>query len=259
MVFVQKECYKYLDEINEAVLRQIPINKTARGNLVLDVGCGTGALSEAIQNKGYKVWGIELNKEAAEIATKRITKVINLDLRDTALIRAEIKDMLFDYLVFADILEHLYDPLRVLKEYLAFLKTGGFVLVSLPNTVAWINRIMFLLGRFEYTETGIMDNDHIRFFTFKTAKILVKSAGCSVVKVDYIPYFVRVFHPAIRRFLLKNKNLDNINRGLLLDSAIYKWYTRYINPIEYFLGYFFKSLFAFKMVIIGKKYSNGAV
>lgn len=57
--------HKYLEEINDAILRQIPINTTHNKPMVLDIGCGKGALSEAIQNKGYIVWGIELNEEAA--------------------------------------------------------------------------------------------------------------------------------------------------------------------------------------------------
>ncbi len=251
--YSRKGKHKYLEEINDAILRQIPINTTHNKRMVLDVGCGMGALAEAIQNKGYIVWGIDLNEEATQIAAKRIEKIINVDLTDITSIKAEIGNQCFDYLVFADILEHIYDPSNILKEYLALLRNGGYVLVSLPNTVAWTNRIKFLLGKFEYADTGIMDRDHIRFFTFKTAKRLVTSAGCSVIKVDYIPYFVRIAQPIFKKILLKGKKAEDTDRRQLLDSPYYKWYMKYINPIEYFLGYFCKSLFAFKMIIVGKK------
>ena len=253
MFYPHKEKHKYLEEINDAILRQIPNNTTDNKSMVLDVGCGMGALSEAIQNKGHIVWGIDLNEEAAQIAAKRIAKVINDDLTDITSIKSEIGNQKFDYLVFADILEHIYDPTNILKEYLAFLKDGGYVLISLPNTVAWTNRIKFLLGKFEYADTGIMDRDHIRFFTLKTAKNLVTSAGCSVIKIDYIPYFIRIAQPIFKKFLLKGKNAKDTNRRQLLDSPYYRLYMRYINPVEYFLGYFWKSLFAFKMIIVGKK------
>lgn len=257
MVPAQKESYKYLEELNEAVLRQVPLNKTSSRITILDVGCGTAALSEAIEDKGYAVCGIELNQEAAEIAAGRITRVVNANLTDITFIKTKLKDELFDYVIFADVLEHLYEPARILKEYLTFLKPGGLVVVSVPNTVAWSQRIMFLLGRFEYSDTGIMDKDHIRFFTFKTAKDLVRSAGCSVVGVDYIPYFVRIAQPVIKKFLLKGKLVDNGKRRTLIDSPYYKWYMRYINPIEYFLGYFCKTLFAFKLIIVGRKLPQG--
>jgi 2-polyprenyl-3-methyl-5-hydroxy-6-metoxy-1,4-benzoquinol methylase len=250
---IKKGKHKYLEEINDAILRQIPINTTNNISMVLDVGCGMGALAEAMQNKGYIVWGIDINEEAAQIAAERIAKVINADLTDIASIKEEIGNQCFDYLVFADILEHTYDPLTILKEYLTFLNDDGHVLVSLPNTVAWTKRIKFLLGKFEYTDTGIMDRDHIRFFTFKTAKRLVTSAGYSVVKVDYVPYFIRIAQPIIKKILLKGEKAEDTDRRQLLDSPYYRWYMKYINPVEYILGYFCKSLFAFKMIIVGKK------
>jgi len=250
--YLQNKNYKYFDEINEAILRQFPLNRS-NNCMALDVGCGTGVLSEAIKNKGYAVWGIELNEEAAQIARERITRVINADLTDIASVKQKIGDKLFDYIIFSDILEHIYDPLTALKEYSVFLKDEGLVLVSLPNTVAWFNRILFLFGRFEYTDTGIMDCGHIRFFTLKTAKRMVKEAGYTILKVDYMPYIVRVIEPIAKKILLKGRKAKDTDRRLLMDSPYYRWYMKYIYPVEYVLGYFFKSLFAFKMVIVARK------
>lgn len=246
--------YKYFEEVNEAVLRQIPLNKSCQRNLILDVGCGMGALSEAIQEKGYRVWGIELNKEAAAVCQKRITRSINIDLTRLDSVEKEIGGELFDYIIFADILEHLHDePSFMLKYYLRFLKNDGRIIVSLPNVLVWSNRVMFLLGRFEYTDAGIMDRNHIRFYTLKSAKRLIKSCGCSVIRTDYIPYFTRVAQPLFKKLLLRNKKPQEMDKKELMESPYYKWYMKYINPIEYCLGYPFKSIFAFKMIIVGKK------
>lgn len=254
---VKKERYKYLDEINEAVLRQFSFLKTENKVSVLDVGCGTGVLSEAIQKRGYEVSGIELNPEAAKEASQRINKVINADLSDIAQVKGKIGYQIFDYIIFADILEHIYaHPLSVLQDYLNFLKDSGYVIISFPNTVAWLNRIMFLFGRFDYTDTGIMDKDHVRFFTLNSAKRLIKDAGCRIVKIDYIPYFIRALQPLIKKILLAGKKEEEINRHMLLDMPLYQFYMRYLNPIEYCLGYCFKGLFAFKIVIVAKK-ANG--
>ena len=252
MEYLQKKSYKYQEEINIAILRQLPKN-TGKKEFVLDVGSGMGALSAAIQNKGYSVWAIEINQAAAEVAVQRITKVINADLTDIKHIQSEIGNQKFEFLIFADILEHLYDPLSVLKEYLKLLKDEGYLLVSLPNIVVWWNRILFLLGRFEYTETGIMDKGHIRFFSFKTAKKLVEEAGCCVVRTDYVPFFVRVFEPLVKKFLLKGITPESSNKRDLIDSPYYKWYIKYVYPIEYYLGFFCKPLFAFKMVLVARK------
>src|SRR5262249_58712495 len=84
----------------------------------------------------------------------------------------------FDGLVLSDVLEHVYDPRTVLEQYLRFVKPGGRVFVSVPNAVVWTNRLMLLLGQVRYTDTGVMDRTHIRFFTFAAARELVAASGC---------------------------------------------------------------------------------
>lgn len=253
MIRVHEHRYEYMEEINKEILRQIPYNKAQSPAMVLDVGCGSGALSKAIQDKGYSVWGIESNKEAAAKADGRIHKVINADLTEVTLVKQEIGQKVFDYIVFSDVLEHVYDPFSIIKEYLVFLKRGGFILVSVPNAVAWTNRLKFLFGRFEYSDTGIMDRTHIRFFTFRTSKLLVKAAGCTIVRVDYSPYFLRVFLWLIKRIYTRGQDVHETDRRQLIDSQSYKWYVKYIYPVEYCVGYLCRSLFAFRIIIVGRK------
>ncbi len=251
MIYVHEKRYEYMEEINHGIIKQIPRNNTEDVITVLDVGCGGGALSDEIKKKGYIVWGIENNKNAALKAAKRIHKVINHDLTDYSVIKSEIKNQKFDYIILSDVLEHVYDPFSVLREYMTFLKDHGFLLVSVPNTVVWTNRISFLLGYFDYSDTGVMDRTHIRFFTFKTIINLVKVAGCSIVKVDYTPYFIRVLLPVIKKIFLAKKN--NNDTYELIDSPFYKIYMKYIYPLEYYAGYFLKTLFAFRIIIVGRK------
>jgi len=69
-------------------------------------------------------------------------------------------------------LEHLRNPWRVLEETQQLLKSEGYIVVSIPNIAHGAIRLALLQGRFEYTELGILDNTHLRFFTRKTVEQL---------------------------------------------------------------------------------------
>jgi 2-polyprenyl-3-methyl-5-hydroxy-6-metoxy-1,4-benzoquinol methylase len=244
--------YLYQDEINFGVLNQIP-DAANSSLIVLDVGCGTAALSAAIEKKGYSVWGIEKSEDAARIARPRIANVISADSTDFETVLELLGEQRFDFIVFSDILEHLVDPFSVLKFYLSFLNQGGYLIVSVPNAVVWTNRFSFLFGRFEYRDSGVMDRTHLRFFTFRSAKRLVRFAGCNIVKVDYTPYLIRAFLPIIKKFMNTGGAKEGTNRRELIDSPMYSYYIKLIYPVEYVLLKWWKSLFAFRIIIVGSK------
>lgn len=107
MFDLTKKNYCYFEEINDGVLRFIPPTADQAKPTVLDVGCGTGVLGEAIGRRGYQVWGIEENPEAALTAKSRLSAVIEGDLTDFEGITKQIGDRQFDYLILSDVLEHL--------------------------------------------------------------------------------------------------------------------------------------------------------
>lgn len=242
----------YLDEINMGVLKQIPDTKD-KGIVVLDVGCGTAALSAEIEKKGYTVWGIEKSEAATRIAQRRITNVISSDSTDFETVIELLGEQRFDFMIFSDILEHLVDPFLVLKFYLSFLNQGGKLIVSVPNAVVWTNRLSFLFGRFQYRDYGVMDRTHLRFFTFHTAKRLIQAAGIDIVTVDYTPYMVRAFLPIIKKFMNTDAAREDSDRRTLIDSPMYSLYLKLVYPTEYILMKWWKSLFAFRIIIVGQK------
>jgi SAM-dependent methyltransferase len=143
---------------------------------VLEVGCSGGGTLATITNiwKNSCVKGVEIVPEIAEIAQNRGLDVICCNIEDTHL---PYEEESFDYTILADVLEHLREPEEALKELLPYLKKGGSVLCSLPNIqhVTIINNLM--KGKFEYTDSGILDRTHIRFFTLHSIKELFTNAG----------------------------------------------------------------------------------
>ncbi|CAN5548490.1 hypothetical protein BH10PLA1_BH10PLA1_08030 [soil metagenome] len=96
---------------------------------------------------------------------------------------AQLPDGTYDAIVCADVLEHLPDPLSVLKQLVKAAKPGATFLISLPNVAHFAARLMLLAGRFPKMERGILDRTHLQFFTRDTAADLLKSAG---LKIEHI-------------------------------------------------------------------------
>ncbi len=154
------------------------------GKKVLDVGCASGYLAGRFKRNGCFVVGIEVDPEAAEEAKGNCDVVINGDVEQLA--QSTFAGESFDVIVYADILEHLRHPEVVLRLQRRWLSRKGFVIVSLPN-VAFIGiRLRLLLGQFYYTDVGILDRTHLRFYTLKTARALLSGSGYYITKIETV-------------------------------------------------------------------------
>lgn len=250
-MFTNDDSYPYLEEINEGILRHVPSTQASPRPALLDVGCGQGALAGEIATRGYEVWGIEQSEFAATRAAKKIDYVIQADLTDREAVAIEIGGKRFDRIVFSDVLEHVYDPLTVLRSYMDYLKPGGQVLISLPNVVNWHTRLAVLFGRFNYQDSGVMDRTHIRFFTFATARKMVEAAGLSVQRADYTPLIVRALLPLAKKMLARRGDADGpADPRAIIDSPLYRAYMRFVYPLEYRVGSLRRPLFAFRIILV---------
>jgi len=140
----------------------------------LEAGCACGATLLKIKNifKKANLFGIELNPAAADIAG-RFASVTVSDIENSSF---DYPKKFFNYVILADILEHLKSPwdfLSVIKEYLV---DGGSILSSIPNVmhISVINQL--LKGHWKYTDAGILDKTHLRFFTLDA--IIDMFSGC---------------------------------------------------------------------------------
>lgn len=175
----------YYQGINNTLLGMVPSNVKQ----VLDIGCGEGNLGAAIKTEtSAYVAGVELFSSAAEIAATRLDEVIvgnieNVDPSDLAFTRNQ-----FDAIMFGDVLEHLINPAYVLKKVKTLLSNNGCVLASIPN-VGHITIIESLLaGLWTYTDAGLLDKTHYRFFTRREIVMLFESSGYVVENLMIIPF-----------------------------------------------------------------------
>jgi methionine biosynthesis protein MetW len=150
------------------------IDAVPDGSRVLDVGCASGYLAEALQrDKDCQVTGLEYDPRAVEDARARgvDARCVNLDVDP-------IDGDGYDVVIFADVLEHLREPARVLESVHA----APLVLVSLPNVAHWTARRQLLWGRWPNDDHGIFDRTHLHFFTRDSAHALARGAGYAVAQ-----------------------------------------------------------------------------
>lgn len=151
---------------------------------VLDVGCATGYLGEALIARGCRVSGVEIDAEAAGRAAKLFDEVLVADLVDVDLV-AHFGAGSFDVVVLGDVLEHMVDPDRLLRHVVGLLAPGGSVVISTPNVTHGSLRLALLQGRWRYTDLGLLDRTHVRFFDRRGLLALIEGAG--LVATDVRP------------------------------------------------------------------------
>jgi SAM-dependent methyltransferase len=141
---------------------------------VLDVGCWAGATGRLLaRERGASVDGVEPDPDMAGIAQGHYRRVFSDTVEQTLRGELAADSATYDALLFLDVLEHLVDPWNVLRESHRLLRPGGSIFVSLPNVAYWSVRKELALGRWRYTESGLLDRTHLRFFTAETARELL--------------------------------------------------------------------------------------
>lgn len=161
------------------------LNNIAPGTRVLELGCAHGRMTRYMKEVlGCSVDIIELDEEAGTMAANWANKSFAANLEDLD-IWQELKDVDckdYDYIIFADVLEHLHDPKRILTSSKQLLKSGGSIWISIPN-VGYNGVVLDLLcENFIYRNTGIMDSTHLKFFSLNSLCELVKDCGLGLVQ-----------------------------------------------------------------------------
>lgn len=153
---------------------------------VLDVGCSTGFLARALVGElGCTVAGVESDPEAADKARDVVDPLVVGDL-DTLDLTAELGAGSVDVVVFGDVLEHLRDPVRTLRQARGLLAPGGFVVISIPNVAHGDLALSLLLGEWTYRPLGLLDSTHLRFFTYAGLQRLAAEGGFALAETRRI-------------------------------------------------------------------------
>jgi len=180
----KKYLYNITDDPNHSAFKILALLN--QGQEVLEVGCASGSQTRYLKEAlACRVTGIEIDKTAAEDARPHCENLIvgNIENLDLAI---NLGDKRFDVVIFADVLEHLYDPTETLRKVRPFIKEEGYLIASIPNiahaAICW----ELAHGRFDYQRYGLLDNTHIRFFTKKNVMKLLNEAGYTITLWDRV-------------------------------------------------------------------------
>lgn len=179
------------EAVNQSVLLRVP--KTAKR--LLDIGCGTGGLGGKIKESiSCEVVGLTDSEAELLVASKMLDNVLLCNLNK---FNSETLGK-FDCIICSHILEHLYQSEKLLYSLHKNMNKTSVMIVALPNVLYWKQRWQFIRGRFRYTDGGLMDRTHFRFFDWQTAHELLENSGYTVLESEADGCFPL---PFIRRIL----------------------------------------------------------
>lgn len=194
---VSKEEEKMLNILSE--YKKSLGNKSLK---VLDIGCGSGRIGKKIQDLGNQVTGLDFSEEAVKKASENgiSAKKANLDEGIPEI------DNTYDAVWAGDIIEHVFDPIGLLKESFRVLKKDGIILITIPSDVGIVSRIKMLFG-ISHQEQMYMTSGfykHHTFFTPRLIRFMLKKSG----------FHIEEFH----KILILGKNRYQVN---LFPSAFF--------------------------------------
>jgi 2-polyprenyl-3-methyl-5-hydroxy-6-metoxy-1,4-benzoquinol methylase len=176
---------------------------------VLDVGCGSGGVGPGLRDAGAtRLTGTEVVPEQAALARAHYDQVVAAPVEDAL----EQLEGPFDTVLCLDVLEHLVDPERVMRDLRGLAAPGARLQVSLPNARhVSLMKDLVVKGTFGYTDWGHRDRTHLRWFTRRDIVEAMERAGWVVQRVS---------HPELHRSRL----LDRITRGRSTEFLVGQWY-----------------------------------
>lgn len=180
---------------------------------ILEVGCDLGASLLEIKNHypNSKLYGLEINEAAVQIA-KHFAEVKSGNIEDKVIPFQET----FDYIIFGDVLEHLHDPQGIIRFCREKLNEHGCILAHIPNLMHISVMEQLLQGRFEYTDTGLLDCTHIHFFTRYEIEKMFYTEGYAIEQMN--PSFLKSALTEKQEYLLDELMKISTN----VDSDMYR-------------------------------------
>jgi 2-polyprenyl-3-methyl-5-hydroxy-6-metoxy-1,4-benzoquinol methylase len=245
--------YSYVERSNPAIQSLLAghVLSSRKDARILDVGCGCGANARAVKERSptARVVGIEPNDRAVVLARAVCDEVFHGTFDAwAALVRDEER---FDAVVLSDVLEHVADPIPFVRSIAdAPCLREALWIVSVPNYAVWYNRVTTLFGVQHYAWSGLWDRTHLRFYTRRTVRELLEYCGLSVEDQACTPSLVQSGAPLLRK--LFEREVEQGDHLALADSAAYRVYRTFVEPVETRVCELWPELLGFQVVLAAR-------
>lgn len=145
----------------------------------IEFGCSSGKFSQGVKNSfNTESWGVDLDEVAIKNASKVLDKVIHSGALESL---DELPKSYFDCVICNDFLEHLENPSEFLIALRPYVTDNAVLICSLPNVRFWRNMNALIFKKdWRYTNEGILDRTHLRFYTQKSIKRFLKISGLNL-------------------------------------------------------------------------------
>jgi 2-polyprenyl-3-methyl-5-hydroxy-6-metoxy-1,4-benzoquinol methylase len=171
---------------------------------ILEIGCGTGETLKYLkkQKKCNYAVGIDIHKPSIQQAKKYLDQAIHANIETLNL---NLKKKSFDYIILADVLEHLVNPEKTIAKLKPYLTKNGCFIISVPNirNIQILKNLIFK-DEWQYQDKGILDRTHLRFFTKKSILQLLESQKLKITKIKTLSPELNKFQKLLN-FLLFNQ------------------------------------------------------
>jgi len=186
----------------------------------LDIGCGCGLFGNLVRQRfGAEVWGIEIDRESGREASSRLNHVL---VGDVFQMLNELPKEHFDCIILNDVLEHLVDPYSLLNKIKCLIANQGCLVCSLPNVRYYpVLKSLLFEKDFLYTDFGVLDRTHLRFFTKKSLLRMFEEQGYNVELIEGING-------------TKSWKMEWLNRLLLggIEDTMHQQWACVVRPLE---------------------------
>lgn len=210
---------EYYTTVRKEIIPLLPSNVSK----VLEIGCGTGQTLRWLKDHRGAEWigGVELFHEAALQARDQLDTLIEGNIEQ---MRLPFEENSIDLILCLDVLEHLIDPWKIVSYLQTLIRPGGAMIICVPN-VKYHDVVLPLMfkGEWNYTQAGVLDRTHLRFFVKETAVQMLEYAGLVVDGMATVglerntrksQIFLSMLPESIRSFLVRQYLFRAVKRPI---------------------------------------------